>query len=122
MGIPTANIVPSHFSKLLPKQGVYITSTVINETVFPSITHIGPKPTFKEEDPVIETYLLSNHGDFYHQKMIILWHERVRGIQEFSSKEELVKQVKQDIQTANRAFQDHEQYLLYPPIIKQLHE
>ena len=122
MGIPTANIVPSHFSKLLPSQGVYITSTIIDETVYPSVTHIGPKPTFEEEEPVIETYLLTNDGDFYHKKMIILWHERVRGILHFSSKEELVQQVNKDIQTARNSFRDNEQYLVYPSIIKRLHK
>ncbi|MCL2363191.1 MAG: bifunctional riboflavin kinase/FMN adenylyltransferase [Defluviitaleaceae bacterium] len=59
MGFPTLNLYPPA-DKFLPRYGVYATQTMINGTLYNSISNIGQRPTVNEGAvaPTIETHLL----------------------------------------------------------------
>ncbi|MDD4615403.1 MAG: riboflavin kinase, partial [Caldisericia bacterium] len=106
--IPPANLHPRKAMKKNPKEGVYITHILLNGELYPSITHIGPKPTFQEMNDGIETYLLSHSGNFYSQRFVILWLERIRDVQCFSTQDELVQQIQRDILRTQTYFKEQE--------------
>ena len=65
--------------------------------------NIGHRPTFGETRPTIETHLLDFDGNVYEREMRVELLERLRGEQRFSGPDELVDQIKRDIDDA-RAF------------------
>ena len=52
--LPTTNLVPPK-SKILPPNGVYVTSSYFGEKVYHGITNIGYKPTVGESFVGVET-------------------------------------------------------------------
>jgi riboflavin kinase / FMN adenylyltransferase len=120
MGIPTANLHPRNAMKKNPKEGVYITQILLHDQLFPSITHIGPKPTFQESDAGIETYLLSHSGNFYSQRFVVLWLKRIRDVHCFDSEQELVQQIQKDIQTTKDYFAANDSLSELPTILTKL--
>jgi len=60
--VPTLNLAP--VEEQLPKIGVYVTRTRVGEKVYDSVTNVGHKPTFGENQRLtVETFLLSFAGD-----------------------------------------------------------
>lgn len=99
LGFPTANMQTQDL--LLPKNGVYATSTCIPGNPLPrlSITSIGHNPTFGENARTLETYLLDFDGDLYGKTLRLIFHKRIRDEEKFSSKEALIAQLEKDRQT-----------------------
>jgi riboflavin kinase/FMN adenylyltransferase len=97
MGIKTANIdVKKDIT--LPKKGVYYTSTKVSGKLYKSITNIGFNPTFNGESLSVETHLIDFCDDIYGEEIEIFFHRHRRDEIKFSSMEELVKQIKSDIE------------------------
>ena len=98
IGFPTANL---HLEKVMtPAWGVYATHTLIGGKVFPSVSHLGPLPTFGDNVVRLETHLLGFSGDLYGQTLKVEFIEKIRGVQKFNSVDELREQIQKDIQTA----------------------
>ncbi len=98
IGFPTANIIPNP-QKLLPKEGVYITQTVINDEVFESITNIGRNPSINTEgvnNLTIETFIFNFNQDIYNAKIKVLFIDWIRGVTKFGSLDELKNQISKD--------------------------
>jgi riboflavin kinase/FMN adenylyltransferase len=103
IGFPTANIAVAP-DLALPSFGVYVTRAFVGETTYEAVTNIGQRPTFEETRPTIETHLLDFDGNLYEREMRIELLERLRGEQRFSGPEELVAQIKRDVDSARRYF------------------
>ncbi|MDK2984954.1 MAG: riboflavin kinase / adenylyltransferase [Clostridia bacterium] len=103
LGFPTANILPEH-QALLPKHGVYSTQIEIDGEKYYSITNVGIKPTFGKYETSVETHILNFSGDIYNKQVNLNFIERLRDEQRFSSKEELITQIKKDIEKARISF------------------
>ncbi len=102
IGIPTANF-RLQTNKIYPAIGVYITSVIYKGTHYPSVTNIGHNPTFSQfSEKTMETYILDFNQDIYGEKVQTLFHKKLREEQRFSSKEELVAQIHQDISLARK--------------------
>lgn len=101
LGFPTANLVLP--PEVIPPDGVYATwaITEAGEKLL-SATHIGNVPTFDKQEQRIETFLLGFHGSIYGQKLKLVFVEQIRGVQKFNSSQELVAQIKLDIQQAEK--------------------
>ena len=100
IGYPTANLKISEKYKLIPKTGVYITSSLIDgKTVF-GMTNIGTNPTVDSSNGSlsIETYYLDFDQNLYDQKMELFFHKRLRDEAKFDSLEELKKNMATDEQ------------------------
>ncbi len=105
MGIPTANQLPSQ-DKLLPKNGVYVTRTLIGGQSYGGITNVGYKPTIEGQNPLgVETHLFDFDGDLYGSVITVEFLERVRDEQKFDSLALLKSQLQCDVAKGRHYFQ-----------------
>ncbi len=108
LGIPTANM--QTINELVPLKGVYATFFEHNGTKFPAVTNIGYNPTFeKRNDISIETYIFYFDGDLYNETVRIHFVERIRDEKKFSSAEDLIETIREDIKKAKEVL-DNERY------------
>ncbi|MDD5543385.1 MAG: bifunctional riboflavin kinase/FAD synthetase [Acidobacteriia bacterium] len=99
---PTLNLLPEN--DLIPKPGVYITRAKIDSTIFPSVTNIGVRPTFGENQRIIEAHLIDvTLSTAPHHLSLSLLH-RLRNEVKFPSREDLQKQIFEDVRSARRFF------------------
>jgi len=98
LGIPTANIEPE--KELIPAQGVYAVITILENDRYRGVLNIGFNPTFSDTDLSVEVYLLDFSGDIYGKKVDVLFIERIRDEVKFENSEQLVRQIRKDIDEA----------------------
>ncbi|HEY9062389.1 MAG TPA: bifunctional riboflavin kinase/FAD synthetase [Pseudobacteroides sp.] len=105
IGFPTANIAgPENI--ILPHTGVYITRTLIENSIYNSVTSVGVNPTFKENLPVsIETYIMDFNKDIYDKEIEVTFIKQLRNEKNFGSVDELVRQIKNDVSVARLYFE-----------------
>ena len=99
LGFPTANISVNS-ALTLPADGVYVTRAYIDGQPHSSVSNIGVRPTFGESKRLIEVHLLDFCGDLYGRQLKIEMVERLRGELRFSSVDELVAQIRRDVERA----------------------
>jgi len=75
---PTANLQPDESYKLIPKNGVYVTQSVIDGNNVYGITSIGTNPTVGGTKQTIETYFLDFKGDLYDKKITVAFLTHIR--------------------------------------------
>jgi riboflavin kinase/FMN adenylyltransferase len=98
LGFPTANIVPDD-RLAIPGHGVY--AAFANGV--PAAVNVGVRPTFESGRGVlIETYLIDFEGDLYGTELRVAFVERLRGEKRFASVEELIAQMRLDVEDAVR--------------------
>ena len=98
LGYATANF--EIYSNLIAlADGVYKTQTIINDTIYNSLTHIGARPTF-DASASIETHIIGFSGDLYYKSINVVFLKRLRDIIKFDSESELKAQIKKDLQQA----------------------
>lgn len=98
LGFPTANIVPDD-RLAIPGHGVY---AAFADGV-PAAVNVGVRPTFESGRGVlIETYLIDLEEDLYGRVLRVAFVERLRGEKRFASIEELIAQMKIDVEDAKR--------------------
>lgn len=112
LGFPTMNAGSFDKTKLKPEYGVYITASTLSSNTYESITHIGPRPTFMEEDISCETWIDGWQEDVYHQPIRIHFLEKIRGIETFNDCESLVEQIKIDAESARYYYRKYPDTLL----------
>ncbi|WP_445718391.1 bifunctional riboflavin kinase/FAD synthetase [Flavobacterium sp.] len=96
IGFPTANIELSETYKLLPKNGVYIVSSKINDTLFYGMMNIGNNPTIGDNEQSIEVHFFELNQDIYNHNLQISILKHIREEQKFNSIEELKSQLEND--------------------------
>jgi len=98
LGFPTANIVPDD-RLAIPGHGVY--AAFANGV--PAAVNVGVRPTFETGRGVlIETYLIDFEGDLYGTDLRVAFVARLRGEKRFASVEELITQMRADVEDAKR--------------------
>lgn len=100
IGFPTANIQIEEDYKKIPKNGVYIVKTFIDNTAIFGMMNIGFNPTVSGEKQTIEVHLFDFDGDIYGQKLEISLLDYIREEQKFGSVDLLKEQLNQDKKTA----------------------
>ena len=96
ISFPTANIKVDQPYKLIPKNGVYIVKTIIdNQTTF-GMMNIGYNPTFNGKQKSIEIHFLNFNKNIYHKNLTIEMIMRIRNEIRFNSVDDLKKQLGQD--------------------------
>jgi len=102
LNFPTVNLHIEETYKLIPKTGVYVVKTKLeNNTVF-GIMNIGYRPTIDGKNQTIEIHLLDFNADLYGKKMQIEILKRLREEQKFDSVEHLTKQIQEDEKAARK--------------------
>src|SRR5436190_4642347 len=96
LGFPTANIVPGDLL-MVPGHGVYAAWA----NGHPAAVNVGIRPTFDTgRGLLIETHLLDFDGDLYGQTLRVAFLERMRGEKRFDTVDDLVAQMRVDVDAA----------------------
>jgi len=101
LGYPTANMQTDN--EILPT-GVFVTETVVQKKVIPSVTDIGFRPTFGAQELQVEAHLLDFTGDLHGQKISLLLLKKLRPEKRFSSVGKLKLQIARDVSLAREYF------------------
>jgi len=106
LGFPTANIEVDP-GQALPPDGVYVTWAYIDGQAYPSMTNIGQRPTFGNNERTVEVYVLDYQGNLYGHEMKIDLIDRLRDEKKFNSVEELKNQIAEDIKRGRAMLSRH---------------
>lgn len=101
IGFPTANFsVPTE--RLLPANGVYATfiRRPGSSQRYPSVTNVGVRPSFGENDRTVEAHIFDFNENIYGQTMTLEFVERLRPEQKFDGITALVAQITKDSEQA----------------------
>ena len=102
IGFPTANLKIKEDYKLIPKRGVYLINTFIdNKKVF-GMMNIGVKPTIKVDKETVEVNLFDWSKDLYGETIKVFMLGYIRDEKKFNSLIELEDQIKIDKKTCIR--------------------
>lgn len=80
--------------------------TIEGRTVWAAAAHLGPAPTFNQNQRLLEVHLLDFDGDLYGQWLQVEFLDRIRGTLRFASAEELKRQLQQDTQMVRQLLND----------------
>jgi riboflavin kinase/FMN adenylyltransferase len=104
LGFPTANLHPHN--RVIPRNGVYVTGTLIDGQWRRSVTNVGLRPTFGEaSEPSVETFVMNWDGDLYGDVIRVRFLYRLRDERRFSSVDELKTQITRDVTRAESYFE-----------------
>jgi len=95
IGFPTANL--EEILTLIPAEGVYAASAMLNKQTYTAAVSVGPNPTFSDGRLKVEAHLVGATGDFYGQTLTLRFIRRLRGLQKYSSTSELQDQIQKDV-------------------------
>ncbi len=103
IGAPTIN---QRFDEgfVIPKKGVYASVTVVDGKEYPSVTNIGLRPSFENEDFRSETCILGFSGNLYGQEIEVRLLEYLRDETKFGSIDELSVQIGRDAEKSEEIF------------------
>lgn len=96
LGLPTVN-TDIQDEKLIPKIGVYRSAVLLSGRLFSAVTNVGTCPTFGERKPHAETFILDFDGELYGESIRVYLLEYLREEKSFKDENELVLQIKLDI-------------------------
>ena len=104
LGFPTANLHPQN--RVIPRNGVYVTATLIDGQWRRSVTNIGTRPTFgSANESSVETFVMNWSGDLYDDVVRVRFLHRLREEKKFSSIDELKAQIERDVARAQDYFE-----------------
>lgn len=98
INFPTANIEVKEDYKLIPANGVYVISSVIDGKTVPGMMNIGTRPTVNGTGTTIEAHYHGFSGDLYGRDIKVSFHHRLRDEVKFGSVEALKQQLEKDRQ------------------------
>ncbi len=96
MGFPTMNVSYPE-NKVKVKEGVYAVKCNIGGTEYKGIANYGARPTFDEEEPILEVHLEGFGEEYYGNEVRVEFTDYLRDIIKFSSADELKEQLQKDI-------------------------
>lgn len=107
LGFPTANLYFPD-SVALPADGVYagwlrvvsqapIEGTMKHEVRYMAAISVGHNPTFGDERRSVESFVLDHEADLYGHTVVVEFVDFVRGMEKFTSVEELLTAIHKDV-------------------------
>lgn len=96
IGYPTANIHIEQTYKLVPKNGVYVVSSLFEGQTIQGMMNIGINPTVDGIDQSLEVFFFDFQQNLYDQYLPIFFHEYVREEKKFENLDALKLQLAQD--------------------------
>ena len=100
INFPTANLKIEENYKLIPKNGVYIVQSILNEKTVFGMMNIGFNPTVDGQNQSIEIHYFDFNADLYNQEIRVSILQRIRSEQKFESVDLLKEQLEKDKKTA----------------------
>lgn len=107
INFPTANIQPSESYKLIPANGVYVVSSVIEGKATRGMMNIGNRPTVNGGNTTIEVHYHDFNGNLYDKDIKVSIHQRLRNEIKFESFDALRQQLEKDRHDSLAWFKDH---------------
>ncbi len=107
IGFPTANIKIEEDYKLIPKTGVYLVKSIIDDETIFGMMNIGNRPTINGKHQTIETHFFNFNKDIYNQNIKIEILQFLREEKKFNSINELTHQLKIDEQTSKNIIRNN---------------
>lgn len=108
LNFPTANIKVDTPHKLIPKKGVYLVQSKINDKSVYGLTSIGTNPTVGGTKTTIETYFMDLDANLYEQHLQLEFITHIRDEETFQSMEELTEAIRNDQVFARDFLMDYE--------------
>lgn len=105
IGFPTANIDTSRVQ--IPGTGVYAVRVIVQGKEYNGAANIGFNPTFHRDRLSVEVHLFDFQQEIYGMDVEVQFIARIRGEKEFASADELVAQIRQDLETAKTLLARH---------------
>jgi riboflavin kinase/FMN adenylyltransferase len=99
LGFPTANLRPPA-EKVLPAHGVYAVLVRYQERLWPGVANLGVRPTFGEDQVLLEVHLFDVEVDLYGQELEVHFIRRLRPERKFPGVEALRAQIAEDCRQA----------------------
>ena len=103
LGFPTANI---HSLNDIVPPGVFISKVGIGSELFEAVTHVGSKPTFDEEEVMVESYIIDYNDSLYKKRLRVLFLQKIREAMKFETPEMLSLQIKKDLEKTRAYFRE----------------
>lgn len=103
IGFPTANLHIPEAYKLVPKRGVYVVRSSLQNKLVYGLMNIGIRPTVDGTHQTIEVHFLDFEENLYGQKIRVELLDFIRDEQKFASVDALKKQLELDKQWAEQA-------------------
>ena len=95
IGFPTLNlVVPRPF---VEKHGAYAVRVLIGDKEYAGALHFGPTPTFSDNSPTLEIFVLDYNADEPIEKIKFEILDYLRPIRRFANAEDLTAQITKDI-------------------------
>ena len=104
IGFPTANL--DAIDTLVPAPGVYAGRAILQAKYLAAAIHVGPNPTFGEEEKKVEVHILDFSENIYGDPLEVDFLTRLRDIQPFDNVETLERQLALDVARARTCVGD----------------
>jgi riboflavin kinase/FMN adenylyltransferase len=112
LGYPTANLELTDPAKLIPADGVYVTSVRWGDVAYYGMANIGRRPTFTNHgERAVEVHLLGFDGSLYGGHLEVYFLHRLRDEAKFDSTSALVRQMDADKAETLAFVNDYEKVL-----------
>jgi riboflavin kinase/FMN adenylyltransferase len=96
LGFPTANL-DIEPGQALPSDGIYATWAYLDNKRYPSVTNIGKRPTFSDNERTVEVYIIDFQDNLYRHQLKIDIIEKLRDEKKFATAEALQDQIADDV-------------------------
>ncbi len=97
LGYPTANIESMEPHKLMPANGVYFVSAMIDNQRKYGMANIGTRPTFTDDKhPRLEVNFFDYNGMLYNRRVVVNFHAFIRKEMKFDSIDIFWSQLRED--------------------------
>lgn len=98
IGYPTVNCILEEPCALL--EGVYSSYLIVENKKYQSISYVGKKPTFGENQLLLETHIFDLNRSLYGKQVTIFLLSFIREDRKFDSAEQLQRQIDEDVQNS----------------------
>ncbi|MDG1341674.1 MAG: bifunctional riboflavin kinase/FAD synthetase [Flavobacteriaceae bacterium] len=102
LAFPTANLNVNIPYKIIPPQGVYLVSILLEKGVFYGMMNIGTRPTISGKNESIEIHIFDFNEDLYGKMITVCLYEKIRDERKFDSLEALKTQLIKDKKKCKR--------------------
>lgn len=107
IGFPTANINIKEAYKLIPKTGVYVVKSVIDDVLYYGMMNIGNRPTINGKHQTIEVNFFDLGDNLYGKNIQVELLRFLRDEQKFDSIDDLKSQLYQDKKDAKKIISEN---------------
>jgi riboflavin kinase/FMN adenylyltransferase len=97
LGFPTANVQISDPNKLIPDEGVYAVTALIDNIIFQGMANLGAQPTYDITYRQLEVHLFGFNQNIYGKEIEVSFHHKVRDILKFDNEQALRNQLQNDM-------------------------